>query len=77
MSKAINWEFVDSVTLAAFAAGIISGKDFYAKYKCGEHGPIARSVIRNHSLEHSRELAKRAFNRRKKSGFCDLLPIKS
>lgn len=69
----INWEFVDSVTLAAFAAGIISDKNFYAKYKCGENGGQVRNLLRSKGVDKARELARRAFNRRKKNKSCEVL----
>jgi len=70
----MRWDVVEDAVLVLFSSGLLTDKEFYAQFKCGEHGGMVRNLLRKNGVQKVRSLAKRAIARRKKVQTCVVLP---
>lgn len=66
MINSFDWRSLRSNDVLQFAIGVISGREFYNRYRNTPLGGKVRNLLRLRGVTKTRELAKRAANRMNK-----------
>lgn len=63
MTNSFDWRSLRSMDVLQFAIGVISGREFYDRYRNTPLGGKVRNLLRLRGVTRARELARRAAKR--------------